>query len=67
MPHGRFVVLINKFFDKVVGYDKILTVLFNQKWFVLLIPIIVMDALLVLFGIQISSENTEYNGFANRL
>ena len=63
--HGRFVVIINTFFDKIrMGYDKILQVLFNQKWFVLLIPIVVIDALVVLFGMPaIELVPQEYNGF----
>lgn len=63
--HGKFVTIINKFFDKIrFGYDKILTVLFNQKWIVLIIPIIILDVLVVLFGIPaVELVPQEYNGF----
>lgn len=63
--HGKFVVLINTFFEKVrVGYDAILNVLFNQKWLILLVPIVVLDILIVLVGIPaIELVPQEYNGF----
>lgn len=63
--HGRFVELINRFFDKVrQGYSQILTVLFNQKWIVLIIPVIVLDVLVVLFGIPaVELVPQEYSGF----
>lgn len=63
--HGRFVVLINQFFEKVkTGYEWIIHFLLKQKIFVLLIPIIVLDLLTVMFSMPaIELVPQEYSGF----